>query len=551
MIGRRQLSGFGEGGLKVSALISRYARGFCTSGSSKPANVIALGVFKKAKVETKASSCNEEENSAPILSQEAANVDSKKDLQALLSNSNFSGENGKLRVFYEREVDGSMVACFGAGTSDPTSLSKENAGCIDLGRDAIRKATASAVRGLKADLKNCNIKLDCLGDAEAAAEGAFLGTYNFSLKSKKSKDSAKVSPIDEGEETLKAWKRGWSLASAQNFSRDLMNLPASHMNPTLFCEKVTEKLNAIQKNMNSGASLSVTVRDEDWVKSKKMGAFLSVSEGARTPLKMLEIHYRNAPVKDSKPVILVGKGVTFDTGGYSLKPAAGMGDMRGDMGGAATCVGAMMAITEMELPVNVSVITPLCENAISGGATKPGDVVTAMDGTTIEVDNTDAEGRLILADAILHAKSMAPKAIVDVATLTGAAVVAVGPVTAAYTNSEKLWGHISTASMSTGDLVWRMPLWNDVYMKMVKSDYADIKNVGGKGAGSCTAAIFLNKFARAQFPKDANPSDFEYAHLDIAGVMKSEASAGHEVKGMAGAPTRMLVDLVTRIADRD
>ena len=226
-----------------------------------------------------------------------------------------------------------------------------------------------------------------------------------------------------------------------------------------------------------------------------------------------------------------------------------MGDMRGDMGGAATAVGAMAGIVGLGLSVNVSVITPLCENAISGSATKPGDVVTAMDGTTIEVDNTDAEGRLILSDAILYAKTMNPKALIDVATLTGAAIVALGPVTAAYTNDETMWRKLYEASKVSGDLVWRMPLWNEVYAKMVKSDLADIKNVGGKGGGSCTAAIFLNRFMRSKFPCKDKECAVPYAHLDIAGVMKNEAGESYNVKGMSGSPTRMLVEAVSRLSE--
>ena len=231
---------------------------------------------------------------------------------------------------------------------------------------------------------------------------------------------------------------------------------------------------------------------------------------------------------------LIGKGITFDSGGISLKPAGGMEGMKWDMSGAATVIGAMQAIAQLAPRINVMAVAPCTENLPSGSATKPGDVVYAMDGQSIEVINTDAEGRLVLADGIAYAKSEGATTLIDVATLTGAMGVALGNVrVGAFVNDDRLWNAIETASDAAGERYWRMPL-DDDYNRQIKSDVADLKNTGGRPAGSITAAKFLQAFA----------GDTPWAHLDIAGVMNAGSDRGEWAKGMTGIPTRTMVHYV-------
>jgi len=288
-------------------------------------------------------------------------------------------------------------------------------------------------------------------------------------------------------------------------------------------------------------NVNVVVRDEEWIREKKMGCFLGVSKGSNEPPKFVEIHYKGAG-DDVEPLVLVGKGVTFDSGGISIKPSAGMAEMKADMTGAAAVVSSVWGAAKLKLPINIVALTPLCENMPSGHATKPGDVLTAMNGTTVEVDNTDAEGRLILADALTYAHELKPKAILDVATLTGAIAVALGSeYIGVFSSCNKLWGDLEEASKTSGDLMWRMPLvpfhrhkienrtLPTSYHKQMKSNVATIINASKqRTGGACTAATFLSLFALS---KDKADSPVPWAHLDIAGGMSSESVL---IKGMTG-----------------
>ena len=284
--------------------------------TAEPLQVVtAIGAYKKssskADDEQQSSSFDYELSPSRKMLNENVNLDSR------LRRSKFKANKGAVRIFYDENT---TTACFGVGSKE--GVEKENAMSIDHSRDAIRKSAASVVQALKKDLNSCQVELDCLGDPEAAAEGAFLGLYEFKdLKARKKKDESEmiIEPLEKSETSLKQWKRGEALAYSQNFARKLMNLPASHMNPTLFCEMVKDTIDRLPNSKN----VKIHVRDEEWVKQKKMGAFLSVSEGSSQPLKLLEIHYRNATNPLEEPIVIVGKGVTFDTGGYSLKPSAG------------------------------------------------------------------------------------------------------------------------------------------------------------------------------------------------------------------------------------
>ena len=270
--------------------------------------------------------------------------------------------------------------------------------------------------------------------------------------------------------------------------------------------------------------VTVEVIDEARMAKLGMGAFLSVTQGTRRPAKLVVVYYQGAAA-DQAPIVLVGKGITFDTGGTNLKPNAGMGEMKFDMCGAAAVLGAAKAAIAARLPVNVVAMAAAAENMPGGAASRPSDIVTTMSGKTVEILNTDAEGRLVLCDALTYAERFKPRAVVDVATLTGAQVVALGsPASALYANDDALADALLAAGRAAHDRFWRMPLWED-YQEQLKSEFADMKNIGGRSAGSITAACFLSRFA-----------NYPWAHLDIAGA----AFAGSDNKRATGRPTAAL-----------
>lgn len=297
-----------------------------------------------------------------------------------------------------------------------------------------------------------------MGNAEAAAEGSILSTWIFQEFKNKSKQKVIPNISLYGSEGSEAWKIGQIKADAQNWARRLSDIPANLMTPTIFSEKVSEILTSV--------GVQVTVHDKAWAESKKMGSFLSVSRGSQEEPKFVEIHYKGGAPGDA-PIAFVGKGVTFDAGGISLKPPGGMDEMRADMGGAACVVASIKAVAELKLKINIVGLIPLTENLPSGTATKPGDIFTAMNGKTIIVDNTDAEGRLILADGLCYAAEFKPKFTMDIATLTGAIRIALdNAATGVFTTSPELYETLRSAGEVTGDRVWRMPLWQHYNSKM-------------------------------------------------------------------------------------
>ena len=266
-----------------------------------------------------------------------------------------------------------------------------------------------------------------------------------------------------------------------------------------------------------------------------MGALLAVSAGSRQPPKLIVLRYAGA-AKSKKPLVLVGKGITFDTGGISLKPGGEMDEMKFDMSGAGSVLGAIRALAGMRAPVNVVGIVAACENMPDGAATRPGDIVTTMSGQTVEILNTDAEGRLILCDALTYSEKFNPDAVVDIATLTGACVIALGHVaTGLFANDQKLADAILAAGDDAWDRAWQMPLWED-YQEQLRSNFADMANIGGRPGGSITAACYLARFTRK----------LRWAHLDIAGT----AWRGGRDKGSTGRPVPLLVRLALRGASR-
>lgn len=362
-----------------------------------------------------------------------------------------------------------------------------------------------------------------------AASVALEAIYRFDRLKSKSRDDKKVlrhlvlgvggSKAAGGLEAALA--RGIAVGEGVNFARDLGNLPANICTPAYLADQA--------RALGRTHRLKVAVLERRDMEKLGMGSLLSVSNGSRQPPKLITLEHRGGP-KKQKPVVLIGKGITFDTGGISLKPAAEMDEMKYDMSGAGSVLGTMKAAAMMKLPLNVVGVIPTTENMPGGNATRPGDVVTSMSGQTIEVLNTDAEGRLILCDALTYSERFEPAAVIDIATLTGACVIALGHVTSGlFANDDKLANEVLAAGQTSWDRAWHMPVWED-YQEQLRSNFADMANIGGRPAGSITAACFLGRFAK----------NFKWAHLDIAGTAWK---SGRE-KGSTGRPVPLLAQFL-------
>ncbi len=322
---------------------------------------------------------------------------------------------------------------------------------------------------------------------------------------------------------------GTAIANGMDLARTLGNRPGNLCTPS----DLAAQAKALKK---THTKLKVQILDEKDMQQLGMGALLSVSRGSRQPARLIVMQYQGAD-KQQKPVVLVGKGVTFDSGGISIKPGAAMDEMKFDMCGAASVFGTLSAVAELKLPVNLVGIVPATENLPDGEATKPGDVVTSMSGQTIEVLNTDAEGRLILCDALTYADRFNPDVVIDIATLTGACVVALGKhATGLLGNDQTLVDELLAAGQESGDRTWQLPLW-DEYDAQLSSNFADMANIGGRDAGTITAACFLSRFTK----------DYNWAHLDIAGV----AWKSGPQKGATGRPVPLLTQFLMARANHD
>ncbi|MEM5389050.1 leucyl aminopeptidase [Paraburkholderia phymatum] len=349
-------------------------------------------------------------------------------------------------------------------------------------------------------------------------------TYKFAQMKSKPDNGARalkriVFSVDGADEKLAkvAAKQGVALANGMDLTKDLGNLPGNVCTPTYLANAA--------KKLAKDWKLKVEVLGQKQLEALKMGSFLSVTKGSIEPPQFIVLQHQGGSAK-AAPVVLVGKGITFDTGGISLKPGDSMDEMKYDMCGAGSVLGTMRAVAEMGLKLNVVGIIPTCENMPAGNATKPGDIVTSMKGLTIEVLNTDAEGRLILCDALTYAERFKPAAVIDIATLTGACIIALGHHNSGlFSKDDVLAGELLDASKEAGDPAWRLPL-DDEYQEQLKSNFADIANIGGRPAGSVTAACFLSRFT------DAYP----WAHLDIAGTAWKSGAA----KGATGRPVPLL-----------
>jgi len=409
----------------------------------------------------------------------------------------------------------------------------------------VSQMAGTAVRALRGkNAKSIAVVPRLDGNAEEIAsvvvEGSFMSLFDPDKYRTSDKEERQITRLvvvlDGADETSlkRGVKRGEIIGESVNFTRDLANEPGAYMTPTIMADRAREVANEF--------GLSVDVLDEARMEQEGMGSLLSVARGSDEPGKLIILKYTppNAPEENDELLAFVGKGITFDSGGISLKPGENMELMKYDMSGGATVMGAMRAIAQLKPSIPVLGVIPCAENLPSGKATKPGDVVRAMTGKTIEVINTDAEGRLVLADAIAYAKKLGATRIIDMATLTGAVSIALGDVNVAVLGTDQeLVDEIIVAGKEAGEKFWQLPLDKE-YSRQIKSDIADIKNVGGRKAGTITAAAFLKEFAEG----------VSWAHLDIAGTAWADEAKPYRSKGPTGIAVRTLVKIVSRTESR-
>ena len=370
---------------------------------------------------------------------------------------------------------------------------------------------------------------------QAIAESVYLGLYEFN-KYKSQIEKINIQNIFILEENKNKYNelklginKGQIISNSVNLCRDLVNEPANYMTPTQLAEEATK--------IAINTDISIKILEESDMKSLGMGAILGVAQGSKEPAKFIIMNYEGDANNKSNHIGLVGKGITFDSGGISIKPSRNMGDMKGDMAGAAAVISSIQAISKLKLKINVTSIAVATENMPGGNAQRPGDIVKTFSGKTIEIDNTDAEGRLILADAVAYANSIGIKKIIDIATLTGAISVALGNIcTGVFGNNPKFISELIKSSKSTGEKFWELPIFEE-YREQYKSNVADLKNTGGMYAGATTGAMIIGEFIE----------NSSWIHLDIAATSKSNTTKGPNIKGSTGVPVRTIIELANRM----
>ncbi len=449
-------------------------------------------------------------------------------IAALLKGKKYKAKKGSVRAIDTLgKLPAETVLLAGLGKKDECTL------------EVIRRAAASAARAAKgAGIETMALSLDGLANefppdeaAQAAAEGIVLSQYTFTTYRKKDENGANglktvfFAPGKEGAKIKAGLNAAEIICRAVYFARDLGNHPGNVATPSFLANA------AMRACRKAGVKCRVYGRRE--LEKMKMGSFLAVAKGSAEEPKFIVMEHMKGP-KNQKPMVFVGKGLTFDTGGISIKPAGSMEDMKFDMSGGGAVIATMAAIGEFKLKMNVVGLVPCTENMPGGRAVKPGDVVRSASGITIEIINTDAEGRLILADALDYAKRYKPRAVVDLATLTGACMVALGScATGLFGTDEKLVTVLKSAGEKTGERCWELPLWEE-YDDQIKSTVADVKNVGDRYGGAITAARFLRKF-----------TDYPWAHLDIAGTAyTAKPSSPYQTGGSNGLGPRHLIEFL-------
>ena len=472
----------------------------------------------------------------PVLSPTASEIDNASDgaISRLLESGDLEGKKGQ--ILLQHHVSGitsHRVMLVGCGKQEKFDAEAFRTTAANLTAQLNKTASKSAVLTLsELDVsgKDNNWKLRQL--TEALETGRYLFDQ---MKSKPSSAKRVLTDVtypltstENDESAERAVQQGKAIAVGASLAKDLGNLPGNVCTPTYLAKEAVE----LAKELG----MTSTVLEESDMEELGMGALLSVSRGSRQPAKLIVIEYRGGKNNEA-PVVLVGKGLTFDAGGISLKPSAKMDEMKYDMCGGASVLGTMRAVGELKLPINVVGIVPSSENLPDGDANKPGDIVTSMSGQTIEILNTDAEGRLILCDALTYSRRFDPAVVIDIATLTGACVIALGAhASGMLGNDEELAQDLLAAGEYAHDHAWQLPLWEQ-YQKQLDSNFADMANIGGREAGTITAACFLSRYTK----------ELKWAHLDIAGTAWKTGAA----KGATGRPVGLLTQYLINRAGQN
>ncbi len=448
-------------------------------------------------------------------------------IRDVIASGDLTGALGEVRWLYPRgALPARRVAVVGLGPAegfDATAARKAAAAAARAARDLGAKTVVTIAHGAGIG------GLDPTAAAQATVEGMLLALYRYDAPKQKRDDKAvaSIELLSHDAAALPALeagaRAGQAIAAGVALARDLANGPPNRCTPAHMADTA--------RRIAAEAGLRVEVGDRAWAEERGMGAFLAVAQGAGHPPAFIVLEH-NADRTDLPALVVVGKGVTFDTGGISIKPSEGMEAMRGDMAGAAAVLGAMQAVGRLGLPLRVIGITPCTENMPDAHAYRPADVITASNGKTIEIISTDAEGRMILADALVYAARYQPAAVVDLATLTGACVVALGQHIAAglFANNDALAARLVAAGDATRERLWRLPLWPE-YREAIETDRADMKNSGGRQGGVATSAVFLQEF-----------TSYPWAHLDIAGMMEQKKAWDLGPAGATGYGVRLLVE---------
>lgn len=451
-------------------------------------------------------------------------------IRDLIAGGDFTGKSGETAVLYPRGIiPARRVIVVGLGPASEFDLE----GARQAAATAVRRARELKAQHIATIIHGAGIgSLPIAAAAQATVEGSLLAHYTYAAPKQDSNkrhhittltlvehDASKLTDIEHGRACAEAIVAGVTVA------RNLINLPPNVATPKRLADEAAQ--------IAETHDLGLLIGGRKWAAQHNMGAFLAVAQGAGFPPKFIVLEH-NRDRADLPTIVLVGKGITFDTGGISIKPSERMEAMKSDMGGAAAVLGAMKAIATLDLPLHVVGITPCTENMPDAFAYRPADVITASNGKTIEIISTDAEGRMVLADALVYAQRYKPDAVIDLATLTGACVIALGSGVAAglFSNDEALRDRLMTASGNTRERLWPLPLWDD-YRQAIKSEVADMKNSGGRFGGVGTSAVFLKEF-----------TDYSWAHLDIAGMALTEKDKGYVPSGGTGFGVRLLVDLL-------
>lgn len=487
----------------------------CGNPEKQRSACVVVGIFESHRLSTAAT---------------AIDVASKKYLSNILKRGDISGKIGQSLLLHNVPgTSSTRVLLVGCGKEKDLNASHYR----QIVSNSINKLKVTSATDAVLCLPELNVKITSkeskdeywkIRQSVEISQSALYEFNQFKTKSKRPKNKLrKLVLMVHDRKNMATGERaindGIAIGKGVSLARDLANLPPNICTPSYLADQA-KKLGKAQK------SVKVTVLGEAAMEKLGMGSLLSVSQGSRQPAKLISMEYKGGG-KDDKPFVLVGKGVTFDTGGISIKPSSAMDEMKYDMCGAASVFGTILAVAEMELPINVVGVVPTVENMPGGEATRPGDIYTSMSGQTIEVLNTDAEGRLILCDALTYSEKFNPATIIDIATLTGSCVVALGKhASGLLSNHDPLAKDILDAGENTGDRAWQLPLW-DEYQHQIDSPFADMANIGGREAGTITAACFLSRFTKK----------FKWAHLDIAGT----AWLTGKNKGATGRPVPMLV----------